>query len=104
MAKAKRTNENWERLQEPAEAESLLALGTVYSQYGVTEDAQAQVRKCFVLLSRVSLCVSHAKYMLKNCPMLVAQCRPSHELHFVVLSFPALPVYSHLSADSVRIF
>ena len=76
----------------------------MYSQYDVTEDAEAQVRKCFVLLSRVSLCVSHATYMSKNCAMLLAQCQPSHELHFVVLSFPALPVYSRLSADIVRIF
>ncbi len=30
--------------------------------------------------------------------MLLAQRQPSHELHFVVLSFPALPVYSRLSA------
>lgn len=58
----------------------------MYSQYDVTEDAEAQVRKCFVLLSRVSLCVSQATYMPKNCAMLLAQWRPSHELHFVVLS------------------
>jgi len=53
----------------------------VYSQYDVTEDAEAQVQKCFVLLSRVSLCDSHATYMPKSCAMLLAQCRPSHELH-----------------------
>jgi len=42
--------------------------------------------------------------MPKNCAMLLAQRQPSHELHFVVLSFPALPVYSLLSADIVRTF
>ena len=36
--------------------------------------------------------------------MLLAQRQPSHELHFVVLSFPALAVYSLLSADIVRTF
>lgn len=36
--------------------------------------------------------------------MLLSQRQPSHELHFVVLSFPALPVYSLLSADIVRTF